>query len=164
MEVFLKYFKEDSRSPLNFMSRTLKTLSALPRFTPCGCDFWPCDLWPLFIHLVHSKPRQGISPSHSYTSFTSPPLFPLIFSSVICSPTPSPGSNLTSHCLLFQSSTLTLKRGGGAWALQTNILLKWKVMVVNNPSYVTFLVLWPKNALWIFHIISDLSHPHPRSP
>lgn len=147
------------------MSWSLQTLRARLRFTPCGCDFWPSDLWPLFSHSVHSKPLQCISP-HTFLYFLhiSSSLPPdLFFRDLFPYPFSKKKFNL-SHCLLFQSSILTLKRGGGTWALQTNILLKWKLMVVNNPSYVTFLVLWQKNTLGIFHIISNISHPHSRSP
>lgn len=113
---------------------------------------WLLTLWPLasLQSLCPLKTSTGHFP-HTFLYFlhisSSPPsnlffrhLFPFRFS--------KKQFNLC-HCLLFQSSTLTLKRRGGSWALQTNILLKWKVMVVNNPSYVTFL-FYDKKCTWYF--------------
>lgn len=107
---------------------------------------WLLTLWPLasLQSLCPLKTSTGYFP-HTFLYFLHISSLPpdLFFCNLFPYPFSKKQFNL-SHGLLFQSSTLILKREGGAWALQTNILLKWKMIVVNNPSYVTLLVLWPK--------------------
>ena len=128
---------------------------------------WLLTLWPLasLQSLCPLKTSTGHFP-HTLLYFLHISSLPpdLFFRGLFPYPFSNKQFNL-SHGLLFQSSTLTLKKGGGAWALQTNILLKWKMMSWIIHHMLHFWFYGKKiNTLGIFHIILDISHAHPWSP